>query len=209
MNPIVEIYNLIFYQPIYQSLFFFHSFLKDFGLAVILLTVIIRVILFPLQYKTSKEQEKLLKLKKSLEEIEKKYDGEQKAKEILSLYQKNKVNPFFNLFSLFFQLPILIALYQVFLKGLNQVDPLLFNFLDLSKPNFLLVLVVVLLQFFYLKLNQPKGIKEKSTPPFQAQTNFFLTLFTFLILLRLPSAISLYLATNNLFLIFQKILFHA
>ena len=208
MNPIIEIYNLVFYQPIYRILLFFYTYLKDFGLSVILLTVIIRIILSPLHYKTSKEQEKLLKLKKDLEEIEKKYNGEQKTKAILSLYQRNKINPLFNLLSLFFQLPILFALYQVFLKGLNQVNPFFFKIFDLSKPNFVLVLFVILLQFLYLNLTRSNDLKGKSIFSSQIPMNFFLTFLTFLILLKLPSVISLYLATNHFFLIIQKILFH-
>jgi YidC/Oxa1 family membrane protein insertase len=210
MGAVFEIYNLIFYQPVSQALFFFYKYLKDFGLAVVFLTILIRLILFPLSYKSSKEQEKLSRLQKGIKEIEKKFNGERKAKEILALYQKERINPFFNLFSLFIQFPILVALYQSLLKATNQFDPSFFGFFNLSKPNFLLVLVAILFYIFYLKLNLPKIEKEKKSPfSVQTQMNFLLIPFTFLILMKLPSAISLYLIASYLFLIFQKIFFHA
>jgi len=209
MNPIFEIYNLIFYHPVSQALFFFYKQLKDLGLAVISLTILIRIILFPLNYKNSKEQEKFLRIKKGIEEIEKKFNGERKSKEILNLYKKEKINPFFNFLSLFIQFPILLSLYQVFLKATTQFDPSFFGFFNLSKPDFLFVLIAVILQSFYLKLTSPKIEKEKKIPSFSpTQINFFLIPFTFLILLKLPSAISLYFIASYLFLIFQKILFH-
>jgi YidC/Oxa1 family membrane protein insertase len=209
MNPIFEIYNLIFYQPVLQALLFFYRYLKDFGLAVVSLTFLIRMILLPLNYKSAKEQEKFLKIRKGIEEIGKKFNGERKTKEILALYQKEKMNPLFNLLSSFIQFPILIALYQVFLKAPSQLDPSFFGFFNLSKPDFLLVSIAIILQSFYFKLTSPKIEKEKKIPPFSpTQINFFLIPFTFLILLKLPSAISLYFVASYLFLIFQKILFH-
>jgi len=205
MNPIFEFYNLIFYQPVLKALLFFYKNLKDFGLAVIFLTILIRITLFPLDYKNKKEQEKFLKIKKEIEKIEKKFNGERKNKEILALYQKEKINPFFNLLSFFVQFPILVALYQVLLKAPNQLEPSFFGFLNLSKPNFFLVLIAIFLQWFYFKLGSKKTEKITS---FQTQLTLFLVPFTFLILIKLPSAISLYFVSSYLFLIFEKILFH-
>jgi YidC/Oxa1 family membrane protein insertase len=207
MNPIFEIYNLIFYHPVSQALFFFYKKLKDLGLAVIFLTILIMIILFPLNYKSAKEQEKFLRIRKEIEEIEKKFSGERKSKEILNLYKKEKINPFFSLLYLIIQIPILISLYQVFLKATTQFNPYFFGFFNLSEPNFLLVLIAVILQSLYLKLTSPK-IEKKNPSFFPTQIKFFIIPFTFLVLLKLPSAISLYFITSYLFLIFQKILFH-
>jgi YidC/Oxa1 family membrane protein insertase len=209
MNQIYQIYNLIFYQPIYHTLSFLYSYLKDFGLAMIFLTLILRIILLPLNYKASKEQEKISKIKKEIEEIERKLRGEEKTKEILAIYKRNKINPFFSFLSFFIQFPILIALYQVFLKGINQFDTISFKILDLSQPNIFLVFLAIFFQIFYLKLIQPPKTKENLLSSFfQNQMNFFIILLTFLFLLKLPSAISLYLLVSNLFSIFQKIVFH-
>jgi YidC/Oxa1 family membrane protein insertase len=209
MSTIFKIYNLIFYQPISKLLIFFYQNFKDLGLAVIFLTILVRVILFPFHYKSSKEQEKLLKIKKGIEEIEKKFNGERREKEILELYKKEKINPFFNLLSLFIQLPILIALYQVFLKATIQFNPLFLGIFNLSKPSLILVLIAIFLQILYFKITSPRIEKKKTNFPFsQTSTYLFLLPITFLILIKLPSAISLYFMTTYLFLIFQKILFH-
>jgi YidC/Oxa1 family membrane protein insertase len=162
MSTLFEIYNLIFYQPISKLLIFFYQNFKDLGLAVIFLTILVRVILSPFHYKSSKEQEKLLKIKKGIEEIEKKFNGERKEKEILELYKKEKINPFFNLLSLFIQLPILIALYQVFLKATIQFNPLFLGVFNLSKPSLILVLIATFLQILYLKIASPRARKEKN-----------------------------------------------
>jgi YidC/Oxa1 family membrane protein insertase len=207
MNLFFEIYNLIFYQPVYQILFFLYKSFNDFGLAIIFLTFLIRLILFPLNYRNSKEEEKLLKIKNKFEEIAKKSNGKMKQDEILALYRKEKINPVFNLIFLFVQFLVLVTLYKVFLKGMNQLDPSFFKILDLSRPNFLLVLGVVLFQLIYFKFIQPK--KEKNPSLISQSQGIIISLpLTFLILLNLPSAISLYLLTNYLFLIFQKAIFH-
>jgi YidC/Oxa1 family membrane protein insertase len=210
MNIILEIYNLLFYQPIYKILSLFYLSLKDFGLAIIFLTILVRLVLFPLNYKSAKDQKKILKIQKEMEEINKKHRGEEKTKEILALYKREKINPFFSLLSLLIQFPILVALYQVFLKETSNFNPSLFKILDLSQPNFIFVLLVVIAQFFYSKISNPLEKKKKNPLYgfFQGQMNFFLSAFTFLILFKLPSAISLYLITNYLFLIIQKIFFH-
>jgi YidC/Oxa1 family membrane protein insertase len=211
MNPFSTIYNFIFYQPIFSVLSFLYNYFHDFGLAVILLTLLVRILLFPFALQASKMQKKMNKIQKELEEIERKCDGEEKTKKIFEIYQKEKINPFFGIFSLFFQLPILVALYQVFLKGVKEIsgDPKFLSIFDLSKPNFFLTILILFSQFFYFKY-QTKG-KEKSSAIglFQEQLNYLLLFFTFLILIKLPSAISLYLFINFLFLIFQAKFFHA
>jgi len=208
MNPVIEFYNLIFYKPVSEALLFFHQHLKDLGLALISLTILIRIFLLPLDYKNSKEQKKFLRIKKEIEEISKKFKGEQKTKEIVALYKKEKINPFFNLFSLLIQFPILISLYQVSLKATTQLNPYLFGFLDLSKPSFLLSTLAILLQTIYLKLISSQTAKETSAFLIQSRINFFLIPLTFLVLMKIPSAISLYLLVSYLFLTVQKLLFH-
>jgi YidC/Oxa1 family membrane protein insertase len=159
-------------------------------------------------------QEKMNQIQKEMREIEKKYDGEERTKKIFEIYRKEKINPFFGIISLFFQFPILIALYQVFLKGIKEIsgDPKFLYFIDLSKPSLFLVILVLLSQFFYSKYQTKKGEGQKESAAlglFQKQLNYVFLFFSFLILMKLPSAISLYLFINFLFLIFQAKIFHA
>lgn len=212
MNPIVSIYNLIFYQPIFNFLVLLYRWLDNFGLAIIFLTVFVRLILFPFTLQTAKTQTKITNLQKELKEIEKKFNNEEKTQKIIEIYKKERINPLFGFLSLFIQLPILIALYQVFLKGVKEIssDPKFLKIFDLSQPNSILAFFVALSQFFYSQIQTPKKeIKNEVLNPFQNQLNYFLSFFTFLILLKLPSAIGVYLIVNFLFLIFQKKIFHA
>ncbi len=205
MNPIVDIYNLVFFQPVYYGLLLLYKYLKDFGLSVVVLTVIIKLILFPLDYKNSKEQEKFLKIKKAIEQIGKKLNGEQKVKEIAAIYQKEKINPFFSLISLIIQLPILVALYQVFLKSTNQINPFFFGVLNLSVPNPILASVAICFQIFYLWLS---ARMNKEISPLKNPITLLLIPFTLIILIKLPSVISLYFTVTYLLLIVQKYFFH-
>jgi len=208
MNLVFEVYNLIFYQPILKLLLFFYKLLKDFGLAIICLTFLIRILLFPLDWKSAKEQEKFMRIKKKIEEIEKKFKGEKKNREILALYQKEKINPFFGLLSLFIQLPILYTLYKIFLEAPSKLNPSFFGVLNLSSPNLFLVVAVIVFQFFYFKLSFQKSNKERTAFFSPAKMAPFFIPLTFLILIKLPSAISLYFLVTYLFLIFERVLFH-
>src|SRR3990167_2069470 len=120
---LVNIFDIFLYHPLFNFLVLIYNYLPghDFGLAVILLTIIIRFILYPLSVKALNSQKVLQDLQPKLKEIQKKYkdDKEKQAKETLELYRTEKINPFSGLFLALVQLPILIALYQVFWHGLR------------------------------------------------------------------------------------------
>ncbi|NCO32045.1 membrane protein insertase YidC, partial [bacterium] len=154
-----SLFNLIFYQPIYNLLLFLYKYLPghDLGITIVVLTLIIRFILHPLSNYSLKNQKILTKLQPKILEIQKKYkdNKEEQTKATMELYQKEKINPFSGCLPLLLQLPILIALYQVFLKGL---DPKIFNLIslgiiNLSKPNIFLALAKGFLQFFQTKIS--------------------------------------------------------
>jgi YidC/Oxa1 family membrane protein insertase len=143
----------LIYRPLFNFLIFLYNVIPghDIGIAIILLTIIIRLFFLPSTTKTLKAQKALAKLQPELEKIRQQYkdDKQRQTQEILKLYQENKVNPFGSCLPLLIQLPILIALYQVFIKGLaseglNQIYPFIHNpqtinstflhFVDLSLP---------------------------------------------------------------------------
>lgn len=204
----------------------------DFGIAIILLTLIIRFILFPLSVKTVNSQRNLQKLQPKMKEIQEKYknDKERQAKEMMALYKTEKINPFSGLLLAIIQLPILIALYQVFWNGLNpdqlsalysfvinpgQINTLFLHIIDLSKPNFVLAVMAGLVQYFQTKqllpqINKNKDVVKKSGPDFsqmmQKQSLYFLPVFTIIILISLPSALGLYWVISGIFSIVQQYL---
>jgi len=217
MNPIFQIYNLILYQPLFKALFFLYRYLNDFGLAVILLTILIRLIFYPLTLQSLRAQKNLSRLQPKIEAIEKKHkrDREKKARELISLYQKEKINPFGSLLSILIQIPILIALYQVFLKGIKEIviEPKFLGIINLSKPAPALAFFAAIFQFFQSKTITPsqklsEGQKEVAqfSKIFQKQMLYFFPIFTFFILLKLPAAVGLYWIVTILFSIFQQYL---
>jgi len=201
MNFISQIYQLIFYQPIFKLLYFLSQTLKDFGMAIFGLTIFIRIIFFPLNFKMFKNEEKMAKVQKKISEIIKKNQKEN-FKEILEIYRKEKINPFSNFLLLLVQLPILIAIYHILKEpSLFNIPPLFLGYFDLSKPN----LIFPLLASFLIILPVIKQNLSRSS------IIYFFAFFTFFILLKFPSAISFYILSSlalgllEKFLIFKKI----
>lgn len=190
IDLIIGAYNTILYQPLYNFLILLYQYLPghDFGFAVIVLTILIRLILYPLMAQSLKSQKILSDLQPKIKEIQERFknDKQKQAKEIFSLYQKEKINPFSSFLSILVQFPILIALYQVFWKGLNpetinhlysfipnpgQIDPTFLGVINLAQssaikidniqhyiwPNVLLIILVGVTQFIQTKLLMPKS----------------------------------------------------
>src|SRR3989344_8243509 len=117
------IFNTILYKPLFNLLVFLYQYItfEDLGTAIILLTVIIRFILFPLFYKSFKNQTLMQKIQPEIQRIqhEHKENREKQAQALLELYKTHKVNPFSGFLMILVQIPILIVLYQLFLKGFS------------------------------------------------------------------------------------------
>lgn len=227
-NFLVNIFDIFLYKPLFNALVLIYNYLPghDFGLVIIILTVIIRFALYPLAIKALNSQRALQKLQPKIQEIQKKYkdDKEKLAKETLSLYKTEKMNPFSGLFLALIQLPILIALYRVFWEGLRpeqlnnlysfvtnpiQMNAVSFGFLDLSKPNLVFAILAGIMQFFQSKMmfpkteNQPKKELDMASM-MQKQMLYFFPFLTVIILLSLPSAIGLYWIISGIFSIIQQ-----
>src|SRR3989338_9741209 len=126
--------KVIFYVPLYNGLIFLIGVLPghSVGIAVILFTVIVKLLLSPLSHKAAKFQLEMKAHEGDLNRIKEKYKNDKQAqgKAILEFYREKKVNPFAAIIPLFIQIPIVIALYYVFYKGgLPSVDAsLLYSF---------------------------------------------------------------------------------
>jgi len=225
---LVTAFDVILYRPLFNFLILIYNYLPghDFGVAIILLTIIIRLILYPLSVKALRSQKVIQKLQPQLQELQKKYkdDKEKQAKETLELYRKEKINPFSGLFLVLLQFPILIALYRVFWWGLKpeslhelyqfvfnpgHINALFLNTVNLSSPNIVFAVLAGVLQFFQTKMLMPKT--DKTQPPsndmaamMQKQMVYFFPLITVVILFKLPSALGLYWITSGVFSIAQQ-----
>ena len=128
----IYLWNILIYQPIYNALIFIaqHLTLQDVGLAVVVVTIIIRLFLYPLSKKSIVGQYRMRALEPKLKAI--KAQGltkEAEAQATMALYRDEKINPFSGCLYLIIQLPILLALYSVFSHGIAQPEHL-YSFLS-------------------------------------------------------------------------------
>lgn len=229
MDLLIGAFNIILYQPLFNALVLLYEYLPghDFGVAVIVLTIIIRLIFYPLGIKAIKSQKALQELQPKLKEIQEKYKGdrEKQVKATMELYQKENINLFSGCLPLLIQLPILIALYRVFWKGFQpeqmlylysfvphpgQINPSFLGLINLAEASAILAIFAGVIQFIQTKMITPKTEKaaRPGIPDFsqmmQKQMLYFFPAFMVLILWRLPSAVALYIITTTLFAIFQQ-----
>jgi len=221
-------FNIFLYQPLFNSLVLIYNYLpwSDIGISIVILTIIIRAVLYPVAVKALKSQKTLQELQPKIQEIQKKHKNnkEQLAMETLELYRREKINPFSSLFLALIQLPILIALYTVFWKGLNpdelanlysfvsspgQLNAVFLGFMDLSKTNFIIAILAGIFQFFQTKMMLPKTapVQKKGSDiaqMMQKQMVYFFPFLTVFILMNLPSAIGLYWIVSGIFSIVQQ-----
>jgi YidC/Oxa1 family membrane protein insertase len=126
------LWNTIFYQPIYNSLIFIidHITFGDVGFAIILVTIIIKLILSPLTRKSIKSQILMKRMEPEIKQIKKDFPNkEEQAKKTFELYKKYGTNPFSGCLVVLLQLPVIFALYYVFFKGLSINPELIYSFI--------------------------------------------------------------------------------
>lgn len=115
-----DLFHIALYQPFLNALMVLYRFLgQDMGVAIIVLTLVIKVVLFYPSLSQLKAQRSLQETQPKLKALKEKYKGKQEeySKAVLAFYKENKVNPLASCLPLLIQLPILIALYQVFIAG--------------------------------------------------------------------------------------------
>lgn len=238
MELFINIFNIVLYQPLFNVLVLLYQYLPghDFGVAVIVLTVLIKFLLYPLNASALKSQKILQELQPKISEIQKKFknDKEKQIQAMLELYRKEKINPLAGFLPLLIQLPILIALYRVFWQGLQSkemvylytfiphpdpLDPQFLGVINLAQPNLFLAVLAGIVQFVQTKMITPKSSslvkiedkKEKQMVKFsnifQKQMLYLFPIITTLVLTSLPSALGLYWITMSLFSIIQQYTF--
>ena len=224
-----HLWNIIFYRPLYNLLLGIISIMPhgDVGLAVILLTILVKLILFPLTQKSIYSQLEMKALEPEIAKIkEKTADKAEQSKLTYALYKEKKVNPFSSCLLILIQLPIIIALYWVFLKGLGtgSVAPYSFvhspsvlnmNFLGLfniAKRSIALAIVAGVTQYFQGYLAQARqgkpsadGMAGQFAQTMQSQMLYVLPIMIIIIAYRVSAAVALYWITSNIFTIGQEL----
>lgn len=232
---ISEIFNTVFFQPIFNLLVFFHNSLpgQSIGLAIILLTVVVKLVLWPLSVKALRSQKALQDLQPKMEELKKKYPGKENqdtlAKEMMALYSREKVSPMSSCLPMLVQLPVFIAIYQSMARGLKSegfeklypfianpgtVDPTFLSFINLSAAFWPLAILAGITQFFQAKMmiskQQPKveGSKDESTMAIMnKQMLYMMPALTVFICWSMPSGLTLYWLVMNILTIWQQYYF--
>ncbi len=220
-------FRIIISDPLFNLLvvLYKHVTFEDLGVAIIFLTIIIRVVFYPLFYKAFKNQALMQKVQPELKKIQVEHKGnrEQQAAAMMKLWQEHKINPFSSFILIFAQLIILIPLYRIFLNGFSPAalthlysfvsPPLHLNntflgLINLLKPNMIIVGLAVVAQYIQGRLSLPKPSSNSAGAPNKMGRQMLIVgpLLTLLILPSLSAAIGLYWVTSTLFSIFQQYL---
>jgi YidC/Oxa1 family membrane protein insertase len=190
-------------MPLFWVLKFFYRFMGNYGWAIIVLTIIIRIPFIPILNKSQRSMKKMSSLGPMVNAIREKYkkDPQKMQKEITELYKKNKVNPIGGCLPMFLQIPVFIALYNVLLKAIElRGAPFVLWIHDLSVKDPYYILPVV--------MGLSMLIQQKMTPstmdPKQAKIMMFMPIvFTFMFL-TFPAGLVLYWLVNNILAIVQQ-----
>lgn len=224
-----NIFNTILYQPFLNALIFIYNSLpgRDFGLAIVVMTVVVRLVLMPLSIKALVSQRNITKIQPKLKELQTKYKNDKQAlsRETMVLYKEHGVNPLSGCLPILIQLPILIALYQVFNSGFKEtsfnmlynfvknpgtINHLAFGLFDIATKNPIMAVLAGGLQFVQTKIstaNQPTGAGAQDNPmmAMNKQMLYFFPIFITIIAWNLPFGLTLYWVVTTLFSIFEQL----
>lgn len=119
-----SLFSTIIFEPLFNGLVFTYKLIPDLGVAIIILTIVIKLILLIPSRSMIVSQKRLQDMQPKMQEIQNKYkdNREELSRQLMAFYKQNKVNPFSSCLPLLIQFPILIGLYQVFLS-VAKVDP--------------------------------------------------------------------------------------
>lgn len=230
-----KLFRNAFYKPLYNTLVFFVKIapLHDLGLAIILLTLLIRLILLVPSQRAIVSQRRMQELQPKLERLKKEFAGNQEriAQETMKLWKENKVNPFGSCLPILVQFPVLIALFYVIQTGLNPDNIyLLYNplkdfnlnnvhtnflgILELTRVNiFVLPLIVGALQFFQLKLTMLKRRQNNEKPVQSSEMEtanktmvYIMPVMIAIFTASVPAGVGLYWGISTVFAIGQQLI---
>ena len=222
----IYLYNLIFYRPILNTLVFFYQIFNfhDFGVAIILTTLLIRFILAPLFHRGAHQQAVMQRLQPKIKQIQTthKDDKEKQTRALMDLYKEHGVNPFSSILLLIIQLPILIALYGIIRSGIGAgeismlysfvshpatITHTLFGVINLESKSFVLVLLAAIAQYVQARMmlyKNPDPSSISQAEKMARQMAFIGPVITLFVFYNLPAAVGLYWLVSSAFSIVQQ-----
>jgi YidC/Oxa1 family membrane protein insertase len=190
-------------KPILRLLKFLYSVIGNYGVAIILVTLLIRLILLPINVSSYKSMKKMQEIQPQLKLIKEKYknDPQRVQVETMSIMKQNKVNPIGGCLPMLLQFPIFIALYNVLAQSIELYQaPFMLWIHDLSMKDPYYVLPIL--------MGATMFVQQKITPtamdPAQAKVMQFMPLFFSFLMFSLPSGLTLYIFVSTLFGIIQQ-----
>lgn len=218
-------FHTLFYEPIYNLIVIVLTLvpLHDIGAAIVVVTLIVKGILAPLNLSALRTQYMMKKIDPEMKRINelKKKDPQKASQEMIALYRKEKINPFSSLFAMIIQIPIFFALYFVFSKGLvsdpnslysfvvfpEKLHTIAFGIFDVTQKNIAVALLAGVSSYF-LAVRQTStmvDVKDKKDESFQdqfmksmkIQLLYVLPIIITFSAAVLPSALALYWFISN------------
>ncbi len=232
MNFIKTIFLVGVFQPLYNILILLYLIVPDLGVVIILLTLLMKFLLMPFTKHSIKAQKKMQEIQPELKKIQEKYkhDRQLQGRKVMEFYKEKGVNPAGGCLPMIVQLIFLIALYRVFMLGLDpnasgdllysfvknpgHLNMIAFGFLDLSKPNIFLAIVTAIVQYYQGKMMvekhqlTEKKSDDKDKPDFSAmmqqQMVYMGPLLTLFIGMKFAAGLILYWLVTTIFMIIQQ-----
>ncbi|MGN6671005.1 MAG: membrane protein insertase YidC [Candidatus Nucleicultricaceae bacterium] len=212
-------------KPIFYALTFFHDWIGNFGLAIMLLTVLLKIAFFPLANKSFRSTARMKHIQPKVEQIRNRYadDKMRMNQEVMELYKKEKVNPLSGCLPMLIQIPVFFALYKVlfisiemrqapffgWIHDLSQPDPTsffnLFGLIPWDPPSFLMIGVWPLLMGLSMLLQQK--MNPPPTDPAQAKIFMLMPVMFTVMLAQFPAGLVIYWTWNNIITILQQMAF--
>lgn len=230
-----ELFNTILYEPLFNALVWLYNVIpgQDLGVAIIVLTIIIRAVLWPISKSAINAQKSMQDLQPKLDALKKEYkdDKQKQTQAIMDLYKSEKINPLGSCLPLLIQLPIFLALYWVlgagvasenldvlysFVSNPGTINPIAFGFLDLGSRNIVIALMAGAAQYWQasqLVTKQPEvkseGSKDESmAAAMNKQMRYTMPIITVVIGVSLPAGLAFYwFLTTLIYAIQQHFLF--
>lgn len=225
-----SLYHQFFFDPLYNALVYLFTIFPwaDAGMVVVTLTILVRLILFPLSRKAVVTQVKMAEIAPELAAIKDKYEGksEEQARRTLDLYREKGVNPFSGILVIIIQIPIILALYQIFLhfpqvdstllysfvKAPAHIDTAFLGLIDVAGKSVVIAILAAISTYFQFQVSMknqsaPKGnsFGDNLTRNMQSQMKYVFPVIVFFISYSISGVIALYWFTTNLFSIAQEL----
>src|SRR3989344_1817058 len=227
----IAFFKTIIYIPLYNLLILILNVSWiDAGIATIVLTLIVKVILYPIAKKSTITQLMMKEKSGELNLIKEKYkDRQEQAVKVMEFYKKNKINPFSSIFTVIIQIPIILSLYYIFLKsGLPAIDTtMLYSFikvpesvsmnflglLDISQKSIFLALLAAITSFLQMHLSTSTASNQESkssgnpdlSTMMAKQMKYTMPILVFFISWKISGVIALYWFVSNLLGIAQDL----